>query len=138
MLRRGISETSTGLAAEYIAAAAIIEAGWKVGLAQQDRVDLVAWRGDNFLRVQVKSSNLNARMNYQFQLGSGSKKKKIPTVEDYDVLALVALAERRVLFLPIENVKQLTKRVSRKRFENPLSEMASWDETIEVINGRLG
>jgi len=45
-----IGETTTGLVAEYIAAAAVLEQGWRVSLAQQDKVDLVAWRDDKFLR----------------------------------------------------------------------------------------
>ena len=36
-----ISHTATGLMGEYVAAAAILQFGFKVSLAQQDKVDAV-------------------------------------------------------------------------------------------------
>jgi len=135
-----ITETTTGLAAEYIAAAAILELGWRVSMAQQDRVDLVAWDGEKFLRIQVKGSNLRhdngCTPGYQFQLGCGSTKKKLPSRGDYDVVALVAIPARRVLFFPVEAIQQYTKRATPKRFEDPDIEIDSWAKTLEVINAR--
>ena len=124
--------------AEHIAAAAILEQGWRVGMAQQDSVDLLAWRGDRFLRVQVKGANMNQPNRYQFQLGSGARKKKKPSIENYDVVALVGIYHRRVLFLPVEKVQQFTKRLKAKRFEDPSIETDSWNYTMEIIDGRLG
>lgn len=135
-----ITETTTGLAAEYIAAAAILELGWRVSMAQQDRVDLVAWSEDQFLRVQVKGSNIRHNnghaAGYHFQLGCGSAKKKLPSRDDYDVMALVAIPARRVLFFPVEAIQQYTKRATPKRFEDPDIETDSWAKTLEVINAR--
>jgi hypothetical protein len=137
-----ISETTSGLAAEYIAAASILELGWRVSLAQQDRVDLVAWKDGQFLRIQVKGSNLRYNKGhsagYHFQLGCGSKKKTLPSKDDYDVIALVAIPARRVLFFPVETVQQYTKRATPRRFEYPDIEADSWNKTLEMINGRLG
>jgi hypothetical protein len=132
-----ISETTTGLVAEYIAAAAILERGWRVSMAQQDRVDLVAWRGEILLRVQVKGAKANNRGDYQFQLGSGSKKKSLPSKEHYDVVALVGIHQRRTLFMPVEAVQQYTKRIRLKRFEDPLIEIDSWQKTMEAVNAGL-
>ena len=138
MTNRGIGASTTGLAAEYIAAAAILELGWRVSMAQQDKVDLVAWNEDRFLRVQVKGANINKQGDYQFQLASGSKKKILPSIEDYDVIALVGIYHRRTLFMPVECLHQYTRRIRRKRFDDVLIEMDSWDKTMEIIDGRLG
>jgi len=137
-----ISETTTGLVAEYIAAAAVLEQGWRVSLSQQDKVDLVAWNDDRFLRIQVKGSSLRhdsgRSPSYQFQLGSGSKKKVLPTVKDYDVIALVGIHHRRTFFLPTEAVQQYTKRINPRRFEMPEIEAETWQKAIEVVDARLG
>ena len=53
-----VAETTKGLIGEYIFAGALLELGWKVSMAQQDSVDLIAWKDDQYLRVQVKSSTL--------------------------------------------------------------------------------
>lgn len=135
-----ITETTTGLIAEYIAAAAILELGWRCSMAQQDRVDLVAWRDQQFLRIQVKGSGSRIEMGkpsgYQFQLAGGSKKNKLPCRDDYDVVALVAIPARRVLFYPVEAIQQYTKRATIRRFEDPDIEIDSWAKTLEVINAR--
>lgn len=53
-----VPETTKGLIGEYICASALLELGWKVSMAQQDSVDLLAWKDDQYLRVQVKSASL--------------------------------------------------------------------------------
>ena len=111
-------------------------------MSQQDAVDLVAWNEERFLRIQVKGSNLRSERDrtpvYQMQLARGSKKKALPTVKDYDLLALVGIQNRRCLFLATEQVQQYTKRISPKRFENPEIEYETWIESLRIINGRLG
>jgi len=53
--------TRTGLIGEYLAAAVILEQGWQVSMAQQDNVDMVAWKDGIFMRVQVKTSTLRSQ-----------------------------------------------------------------------------
>lgn len=137
-----ITETTTGLIAEHIAAAALLSQGWRVSMAQQDKVDLVAWKDDKFIRVQVKGSNIRTesqrKTGYQFQFGSGSKKKKLPTIECYDLLVMVGIQHRRCMFLATEQVKQYSKRISTRRFEDEMIEEESLSKALEIINGRLG
>ena len=52
-----VAETTKGLIGEYICATSLLELGWKVSMAQQDSVDLIAWKDDQYLRVQVKSAS---------------------------------------------------------------------------------
>ena len=133
-----MSETTTGLIGEYIAAAAILGLGWRVSMAQQDRVDLVAWNGTHdFIRVQAKTANLLGNKDgrsprHHFQLGHGSKTKKLPTQDDYDVLCLVSPDARRALFMPVTAIRQYTLRVQPSRF-TPEAESDSWDKAVAIV-----
>lgn len=136
-----LTATATGLLGEHIAAAAIISVGgWGVGMTQQDGVDLLAWKDNLYIRVQVKAArpyhyNKN---NYHFQLGAGSKKKILPSVKDYDMVALVGVDHRRVRFLATEQIQQYTKRITYRWFENPENEVDSFNHAIEIIEARNG
>lgn len=133
-----MSETTTGLIGEYIAAAAILAQGWRVSMAQQDRVDMVAWNGQEFLRVQAKAANLLGNKDgrsprHHFQLGHGCKAKHLPTKDDYDVLCLVSPNSRRCLFMPVTSVRQYSLRLPASRFESPDVEAESWAKAIAVV-----
>ena len=97
------SATTTGLQGEYIALAAILDLGWKAGHAPMDGIDVVAWHDNDFMRVQVKSARLRKQrdrgaLTYHHQLGSGRDKKARPDQRVYDILARVAIDQRRVFF----------------------------------------
>jgi len=53
-----ITETTVGLIGEYLTAASLLQMGWRVSMAAQDKVDLVAWFGQEFIRVSVNHRNL--------------------------------------------------------------------------------
>ena len=132
-----MSATTTGLIGEYIAAAAILGLGWRVSMAQQDRVDMVAWNGQDFIRVQAKTASLLDNSNrrspsHHFQLGHGCKTKKLPTKDDYDVLCLVSPDARRVLFMPVTSIRQYTMRLQPSRF-TPEAETDSWDKAVDHV-----
>ncbi len=132
-----LSQTTTGSMGEYITAAAIISLGWKVAIAQQDHLDLVAFNDNHFLRIQVKTATLKYRKHYtpgyQFNNGSGSK-KKILTPEKYDILAHCAADHRRCVFYASHTVNQVTKRYAGTYFENPFIEQESWTKAIELAS----
>ena len=46
-----LTETTVGLIGEYVTAASLLQMGWRVSLAAQDKVDLVCWSEREFLRV---------------------------------------------------------------------------------------
>lgn len=132
-----MSETTTGLIGEYIAAAAILAQGWRVSMAQQDRVDMVAWNGQEFLRVQAKTASLLGNKDgrsprHHFQLGHGCKAKHLPTKDDYDVLCLVSPNARRVLFMPVTSVRQYSMRLQASRFTEA-AETDSWDKAVDHV-----
>jgi len=132
-----MSETTTGLIGEYIAAAAILGLGWRVSMAQQDRVDMVAWQNDTFIRVQAKTASLLSAADgrsprHHFQLGHGCKTKHLPKPSDYDVLCLVSPNARRVLFMPVTSIRQRSMRLPPSRF-TPEAEADSWAKAVDVI-----
>ena len=132
-----ISATTKGLMGEFYAAGAILSFGThKVSLCQQDAVDLVAFNSDNHLLVQVKTAFLASRPNrspsYQFQLAHGGKNKRVATERDFDIYALVASHNRRVLFLPTRSLLQHTKRVPPSRFTAE-AEIDSWHKAVNYV-----
>lgn len=144
---RDITHTTAGLIGEHIASAAILQRGWGCAMSQSDGMDLIAWNkqtGQKLL-VQVKScqvSRTSRGNSAQFQLGMGGvkdkggvKRKRLPTKNDYDLLALVSSEHRACLFMAVDDVKQLkiNKPVS---FFNPDMEAESWDRALErIYNG---
>lgn len=134
-------ETKIGLQGEMIAACTLLSQGFKVALCQQDKVDLICWNDENeIFRVQVKSSSL--RLNdvrypcYHFNLASGSKKKTLPTVKDYDLCICVAIDHRRAYIFATEQIQQHTKRMPAKTFDNPWIEMETMEKALEIVRAR--
>ena len=83
--------TTTGLIGEYQAAAIVLSLGWRVSMCPQDKVDLLAWKDDEFIRIQVKTASLLLQKGkrlpcYHFQFGHGRQNKIIGSVKDYDIL----------------------------------------------------
>jgi len=135
-----LSQTTSGLAGEHIAAASVLARGWRVAMAQQDAVDLVAWHPDTgqMMRVQVKScqasrqgSGHTRRVNFQTGLGG---RKRLPTLADFDILAMVSTEQRVVWYLPVTsiNLKKYQRPISF--FETPNLESDSWAKAVEIIN----
>lgn len=135
-----LSQTTSGLAGEYIAAASVLARGWRVALAQQDAVDLVAWHPEtgDMMRIQVKACQASRqgashRHRVHFQTGLGGK-KRLPTLADFDILAMVSTEQRVVWYLPVTSVN--TKKYTRPItfFETPDIESDSWAQAVEIIN----
>lgn len=135
-----ITESSKGLIGEYICASAILNLNWRVSLAQQDSVDLIAWNKDEYLRVQVKSSTLRVaddRINpfYHFSNGSG-RAKEIKGIESYDILVHVGIDHRRCIFLATEQVQKLTHRYTKEYFEKNNIECFSFEKALQIVRQR--
>jgi hypothetical protein len=132
-----MSETLKGLEGEYVALAAITAMGWKATHCPMDRIDVLAFLDQTFLRVQVKTASLLGNKDgrsprHHFQLGHGCKTKHLPTKEDYDVLCLVSPNARRCLFLSIASVRQYSMRLSPTRFTET-AERDSWDKAVDYV-----
>jgi hypothetical protein len=134
----GGSATTTGLQGEFITLAAILDLGWKAGHAPMDGVDVIAWSGNDFMRVQVKSARLRKQrdrgaLTYHHQLGSGRDKKTRPDQRVYDILARVAIDQRRVFFVAACGVNKLSERRSPEFYAQHDLEESSWLRAVEIV-----
>lgn len=133
-----ISQTSSGLAGEYITAASIIARGWRVALAAQDAVDIICWHPDTgqSLRIQVKacqaSRQQDKRDRVSFNTGLGGT-KRLPSRLDFDILALVSSEQRTVFYMPVTDVKNKKINKSTGFFETPDLEADSWARAVEIM-----
>jgi len=131
------SATTTGLIGEHIALCSILSMGWKATHCPMDRIDVLAFLDQTFLRIQVKTASLLGNKDgrsprHHFQMGHGCKTKHLPKKEDYDVLCLVSPDARRCLFLPVTSVRQYSMRLSATRFTED-AERDSWAKTLAVV-----
>ena len=133
-----MSETTTGLIGEYYAAGIVLSLGWRVSMCQQDKGDLIAWKEDEYIRIQVKTASLLLQKgkrlpSYHFQFGFGCKNKIIGSVKDYDILCCVGYQHRKAVFLPVFEVQQKSKRMSPKLFDEDKAEFYSFNKSLEAI-----
>lgn len=132
--------TRTGLIGEMYASGIIMALGlgFKVTHCPQDHVDLVAWKDDEFFRIQVKTAKISGEKDrrlptYHFQFGHGQSMKHIGTVENYDILCCVAFDIRQALFLPVSEVLQYSKRLSPELFDAPKSEIETFSQAVDEV-----
>jgi hypothetical protein len=103
-----------------------------------DGVDVIAWSGNDFMRVQVKSARLRKQrdrgaLTYHHQLGSGRDKKTRPDQRVYDILARVAIDQRRVFFVAACGVNKLSERRSPEFYAQHDLEESSWLRAVEIV-----
>ena len=120
---------------EHLAAAAIINLGYRCVPCPQDGIDLLAFQDNVFMRVQVKSARLRKQKErsqpcYHHQLGSGRQKKTRPNPEVYDILARVAIDCRRVFFTAACSIDKLSERRSPEFFAQDDLEAYSWHRAV--------
>lgn len=135
-----VSTTESGLVGEHIAAASVLMRGWRVAMAQQDCVDLIAWHPQTsaVLRIQVKAcqssrqSSVGNRNRVRFMTGLGGN-KRLPSKKDYDILACVSSEQRTVWFVPVTAIdcKKITKHTDF--FENDDIERDSWVHCLDIL-----
>lgn len=131
-----MTNTMRGLVGEFFCLGSIASMGWRVSHCAQDKIDAVCWHDEDpasFYRVQVKSSLLHKHKgDYHFHLGTGLK-KNLPSRDDYDILALVAVDQRRCAYFPVLSIRQKTKRFTPAYFNTPDLEEESWHRAIDYL-----
>ena len=97
--------------------------------------DIIATRGRDIMRVQVKTTRIvqRAGQGYQWQVCKGGQKQTL-TLNDCDVVALVALDVRKAVFIAVGELSgQLTKRVSASTMLSPGYENDSWETALSYL-----
>ena len=101
-------------------------------MVDTEGMDILASRGRDFLRIQVKSSNSykNDKNGYQWQTNKGGKKERL-NIDDCDIVALVALDIRRIFYMHVSQlIRNRTKRMTRKNMLSPTIEEDSWETAL--------
>ena len=113
--------------------------GWQPVIADAEGYDILATKGTNILRIQVKSSSgpaigkgERARGVYQWTAGLGRHKEILIPTDHYDVLALVALGPDVIQFV---NAKDVNKKTYRTKPENLYAELAgnTWRAITDAL-----
>ena len=108
-----------GQAGEHLAAAVLIELGVQTMVSPTEGADLLAFDAGQYWRIEVKTANrLEKRDRTLFHFGTarGSRVKTKITNETCDIVALVALPLRRVIFRNINAITSKSTRLSKNRF----------------------
>jgi hypothetical protein len=125
---------TVGQAGEHLAAAVLIELGVQTMVSPTEGADLLAFTGGKYWRVEVKTANrleVRDRTLFHFGTARGSKVKSKITSETCDIVALVALPLRRVIFRNVNAITSKSTRLSKNRFIEGC-ERESWEEAIST------
>jgi len=115
-----MKEIETGRVGEIICLLRLSKMGIQSEIVNLGTSDILSFAYDYTWRVQVKGSNIKGNksasdarsLGYQFCVSKGLKPKRPLTQEDCDIVALVAIPQERVLFVPVSHFKETkTKRL---------------------------
>jgi len=126
-------QIKSGRIAEFLACAIIEDLGWQVSLCQQTGFDLIAFKDQDCVRIQVKGSHIKkhfTKNGIQFVIGMG-KDKRLPSIKDYDIACLVSIEHRKAYFLHMNQIKKKTIRKRVDYFYKDNLEESTWNEAIE-------
>ena len=126
----------TGTAGELYTAFQLCMLGVECDLVKQDGTDIVAIKSTGLQvakRIEVKTStHINEKNQYSFTTSKGGQKRPY-TKEDCDILALVALPERKIHFFPVSRLlTTITKKIHVDTFirEEDLIKR-TWEYSLE-------
>ena len=128
----------TGRVGEFLACAALAEMGLMVHHVPSTGYDLIADDGGKLIRVQVKAVTKPAGRRFAIccQVEHGTKtlgqnirqRIRVPLTAVYcDVIAVVSIGDRRVVFLPVSDLSDAGGScVSVADYRHPDAERISW------------
>lgn len=117
-----INAVQIGKIGEHIACAIIEQIGYRANIVNQTGFDLVFFDDNNLSwRVEVKSCSTKEKTQprWMFMTSKGSGAKKLLSEDDCDIVALVAIDERRVCFRHVRQLKNKRTRLYQKDFDEP-------------------
>lgn len=117
-----------------------MELGWRVSLAQQDKIDILTWQDDEYIRIQVRSSTIRTgdrrKPHYGFHNTFGSKEKHFPKITDYDIVCYVAIELRKCIFKSIQEIDSKKIRVKPEEFKKENIEFLTFEKSLETFRNR--
>lgn len=137
-----MKEVETGRIGEVICLLRLAKMGIQSEIVNLGTSDILSFAYDYTWRLQVKGSNIKGNksasdarsLGYQFCVSKGLKPKRPLTQEDCDIVALVAIPQERVLFVPVTHFKGTkTKRLKPLDFMEKNLEWNSWVECMSYF-----
>lgn len=140
---KNFSANVIGTVAEFLACAALAEMGYVVHHVPSAGYDVICDADGTLIRVQVKGVSRSEGRLYRTSCsiehgskaigGNLRKRIRVPlTSKHCDVIALVAIDRRRVLFLSVDDVSVSgTLACAVSDFAHPDAERISWLRAIE-------
>ena len=134
-----MKEIEAGRIGEVICLLRLAKMGIQSEIVNLGTSDIISFAYDYTWRIQVKGSQLKGNKGtkdrhspgYQFCVSKGLSPKKPLTQEDCDIVALVAVPQERVLFVPVSSFKEVkTKRLKPIDFLEKELEWNSWVECM--------
>ena len=134
-----MKEIEAGRIGEVICLLRLAKMGIQSEIVNLGTSDIISFAYDYTWRIQVKGSQFKGNKGtkdrhspgYQFCVSKGLSPKKPLTQEDCDIVALVAVPQERVLFVPVSSFKEVkTKRLKPLDFLEKELEWNSWVECM--------
>jgi hypothetical protein len=129
------SAKQTGMAGELFTAFELAMIGVQCDLVKHDGTDVIAIKGPNIFssqKIEVKTCTYKNEKNlYCFSISKGGQKSRY-TKEDCDILALVCLPQRNIMFYSVGSLSGITKKIHFNTFENDRTLIkTSWETALK-------
>lgn len=124
-----------GQAGEHLTAAILLEMQIPVAICPTEGFDLIAFCKRAHYRVECKTTgsvyrHFAKKKVYSFGTNRGTKGKVALDQKDCDIVALIALPVRRVIFLNVTTIKTANTRLPIELFEEGC-ERPTWEAAIQ-------
>ena len=109
-----------GKAGEFLVCSALELMGHQTAICNGQGFDLLMFDDDGeTYRIEVKSARTKVNQRYKFATATGSASKKLLSPDDCDIVALVALDEKMIVFRDVMQIKHKRTTVSINEFDQP-------------------
>ena len=123
-----------GRAGEYLVCSSLELLGFQSALVNAQGFDVLMLEDSEAYRVEVKSAKSKVGNRYKFATSTGSGSKKMMSPDDCDIVALVALDERMIVFRDVMQINHKRTTVSLEEFNQP--EASQLRKAIQSVNAR--
>jgi|TARA_E500000318_G_C3498279_1_gene187311 hypothetical protein len=129
------SAKQTGMAGELFTAFELAMLDVQCDLVKHDGTDVVAIKGPKVFmsqKIEVKTCTYKNEKNlYCFSISKGGQKSRY-TKSDCDILALVSLPQRNIMFYSVGSLSGITKKIHFNTFKNDRDLIKkSWDIALK-------
>ena len=108
-----------GKSGEFLVCSALELMGHQTAICNGQGFDLLMFDGADTYRIEVKSARTKQSNRYKFATSTGSASKKLLSADACDIVALVALDEKMIIFRDVMQIRQKNTTVNIHDFDQP-------------------